>query len=194
MGRRHGCSIALQKRLDSGQFDNPNFRPLAELRVKRRRSAYFRAEQYSSRWPDRQTRGVWGVFAIQSPRNKHPRIRLSSPPGSQRCSFISRPFRCKFKSALIQSTFPASRRWDLVVKTASVQLKDVFTNHTDTFCSPINWCPPAPTATLAFFCFARRHSHCLITLRFTDKDVCKDSKRDVHLTSFDVFFQSVVDS
>lgn len=64
---------------------------------------------------------------------------------------ISLPFRCKLKSALIQSAFPPDRRWYLVVKTASVQLKDVFTNHTDTFCYRTNLCPCAPTATLAFF-------------------------------------------
>lgn len=110
--------------------------------------------------------------------------------------FISLPFRCKLKSALIQSAFPPDRRWYLVVKTASVQLKDVFTNHTDTFCYRTNLCPCAPTATLAFFLlfFLRRRSHCFLTLRFTDKRVFTDSKRDVKFTSYDVFFQSVVDS
>lgn len=63
--------------------------------------------------------------------------------------FCFTPFRCKFKSALIQSASPSSRRWYLVVKTASVQFKDVFTDHTDTFHYTINSCP-APTATLAF--------------------------------------------
>lgn len=63
--------------------------------------------------------------------------------------FYFTPFRCKFKSALIQSASPSSRRWYLVVKTASVQFKDVFTDHTDTFHYTIKSCP-APTATLAF--------------------------------------------
>lgn len=118
-------------------------------------AADFRAEQYSSRWKDGKKRGAWGSRRVCS--------QIAIGTASQNTAvftvwvtemhfyLISLPFRCKVKSALIQSAFPSNRRWYLVVKTASVQLKDVFTNHTDTFCYRTNLCPCAPTATLAFF-------------------------------------------
>lgn len=106
-----------------------------------------------------------------------PRTRPCSPFGSQRCIFylISLPFRCKLKAALIQSAFPPDRRWYLVVKTASVQLKDVFTNHTDTFLLQdklVSLCTNCYVSVFSFFSFfLRRRSHCFLTLRFTDTNV-----------------------
>lgn len=191
-GRRDRCSTGASEKLGLDALDNRNFRPPAELRVRRRPSACFQG------WAILQPAGQPGIqpkpvlsggrVCNQIATRRHPRIYgCLTLLGSQRCILISRPFRCKLKSALIHC-------WYLVVKTASVQLKDVFTNHTDTFfCYTINSCPPAPTATLAFlgffwFFFATTQPLFDNVELHGTKTSSRTLKRDVHSASFDVVF------
>lgn len=118
----------------------------------------------------------------------------------QRCIFSSFYSRSKSKwlehwlnlrraDTFINSTFHSSAfshcrwciHWELCRNSFCTVQKNHCTNHTDTF------------RTTFFYIFVR-HSHCFSMCFLSRKDVFTDFKWDVKNSSFDVLFQSVVNS